>query len=143
MRRENDQVYAQNKNLTFENACQLIADEIDDICGYGKFAPKIEADILTFKGNPYAPYTFAPHLVETEVDEELGKVEVVKCWAAHDAGAIVNPIGTEGQIEGGVGMGIGQAFWEKLVRVDGVILNPNYRDYLLPGAKDVPFGCAS
>ncbi len=139
VRLENDQIYAQNKNLTFENACQLIADEIGDICGYGKFDPKIEADILTFKGNPYATYTFATHLVETEVDEELGKVEVVKCWAAHDAGAIVNPIGTEGQIEGGVVMGIGQAIWEKLERVDGVILNPNYRDYLLPGAKDVPF----
>ena len=143
VRLENDQITARNDILTFENACDLIADEIDDICGYGKFDPEIEADILTFKGNPYATYTFATHLVETEVDEELGKVEVVRCWAAHDAGTIVNPVGTEGQIEGGVVMGIGQAIWEKVVRKDGVILNPHYRDYLLPGAKDVPFEIAS
>ena len=36
-------------------------------------------------------------------------------------------------------MGIGQALWEKVVRENGTIMNPHYRDYLLPGAKDVPY----
>ena len=77
-------------------------------------------------------------MVEVEVDEELGQVDVVKAWTAHDAGTVVNPVGTEGQIEGGVVMGIGQALWERTVRKDGIIANPHYRDYLLAGAKDVP-----
>jgi CO/xanthine dehydrogenase Mo-binding subunit len=138
VRLENDQITALNDHLSFEAACKLIADEVGDICGYGKFDPDIEASILTFKGNPYATYTFGTHMVEVEVDEELGQVDVVKAWTAHDAGTVVNPVGTEGQIEGGVVMGIGQALWERTVRKDGIIANPHYRDYLLAGAKDIP-----
>jgi hypothetical protein len=59
-------------------------------------------------------------------------------WAAHDAGKIINPLSAEGQVEGGIGMGLGMAFWEKIVREDGRILNPNYLNYLLPGASDIP-----
>lgn len=138
VRLENDEIIAENNRLSFESACGMIASEIEDICGYGKFDPDIEVSILTFKGNPYPTYTYATHLVEVEIDEELGQIDVVKCWAAHDAGTVVNPLGAEGQIEGGVAMGMGQALWEKCVRKEGVICNPNYRDYLLPGAKDVP-----
>ena len=48
------------------------------------------------------------------------------------------PIGAEGQIEGGVVMGLGMALWEKVARDGGYIQNPGMRDYLLPGPKDVP-----
>ena len=138
VRLEDDEIIAENERLSFERACGLIAREIEHICGYGKFDPDIAVDILTFKGNPYPTYTYATQLVEVEVDEELGQVGLVRCWAAHDAGTIVNPLGAEGQIEGGVAMGAGQALWEKCNRKDGIITNPNYRDYLLPGVKDVP-----
>ena len=134
-----DQVTVKNDRLSFDEACQLIADEVDAISGYGKFDPDIEVSILTFKGDPYPTYTYATHLVEVEIDDELGLVDVVRCWAAHDAGTIINPIGTEGQVEGGVAMGLGQALWEKVVRENGYIMNPHYRDYLLPSAMDIPF----
>ena len=134
-----DRVIVGNDGLSFEQACTLIADEIEDIYGYGKFDPDIAMNILTFSGNPYATYTFGTDMVEVEVDEELGRVEVVRCWTAHDAGTVINPTGTEGQIDGGVVMGIGQALWERCMRKDGIIANPHYRDYLLPGVKDVPF----
>ena len=138
VRLENDRILAGNERMSFEDACRSIASEVGDICGYGKFDPDISVSILTFKGNPYPSYTYATHLAEVAVDEELGEVEVVKYWTAHDAGTVVNPTGAEGQIEGGVAMGIGQALWEKMVREDGITMNPHYRDYLLPGAKDVP-----
>ena len=138
VRLENDRVLAGNERIAFEDACRSISGEVGDICGYGKFDPDISVSILTFKGNPYPSYTYATHLAEVAVDEELGEVEVVKYWTAHDAGTVVNPTGAEGQIEGGVAMGIGQALWEKVIREDGIIANPHYRDYLLPGAKDVP-----
>lgn len=138
VRLENDQLVVRNEHLGFEDACRLIGDEIGQICGYGKFDPDIEIDILTFKGNPYPTYVYGTHLVEIEIDEELGQLNVVRCWCAHDAGTIVNPTGVEGQIEGGVAMGMGQALWEKVVRDNGHIMNPHYRDYLLPGPMDVP-----
>ena len=139
VRLENDRVTVANAVMSFEDACAAIGAKTADICGYGKFDPLIAADILTFKGNPYPTYTYATHLVEIEIDEELGQIDVVKCWTAHDAGTVVNPIGAEGQIEGGVIQGIAQTLWERTVRKDGIIANPNYRDYLLPGAKDVPY----
>ena len=139
VRLENDRILAGNERMSFEDACRSIASEVGDICGYGKFDPDISVSILTFKGNPYPSYTYATHLAEVAVDEELGEVEVVKYWTAHDAGTVVNPTGAEGQIEGGVAMGIGQALWEKMVREEGITMNPHYRDYLLPGAKDVPY----
>jgi len=134
----NDEVRVGENRLDFEAACQLIIDEIDSIEGYGKFDPDISVDITTFKGNPYATYTYATQLVEIEVDEELGSIRVPRVWAAHDGGMIVNPVGAEGQIEGGIAMGIGMALYEKIVRDEGFIMNPHYRDYLLPGSKDVP-----
>ena len=138
VRLEADTVTVDNEAMSFEEACRLVADEAPGIVGYGKFDPDIEADILTLKGNPYPTYTFATHLVEIEIDEALGSVALARVWAAHDAGTIVNPIGSEGQIEGGVAQGLGQAVMEKVVRENGYVVNPHYRDYLLPGAKDVP-----
>ena len=137
VRLQEDSVIARNERMTFEEACRLIGDDIDGIGGYGKFDPDIAVNILTFEGNPYPTYVFATHLVEIEVDTELGTTDLLKAWCAHDAGTIVNPTGAEGQIEGGVAMGVGQALWERVVRQDGYIMNPHYRDYLLPGAKDV------
>lgn len=134
----NDQVIANGERMSFEQACHLISDEINSISGYGKFDPDICVDITTFKGNPYATYTYATHLVEIEVDPELGSVDVLNVWASHDGGVIVNPIGAEGQVHGGVAMGMGMALWEKIIREDGRIMNPHYRDYLLAGAKDMP-----
>ncbi len=138
VRLDADTVTVGNEAMGFNEACRLIGDQAHEIMGYGKFDPDIEADILTFKGNPYPTYTFATHLVEVELDEELGSLELTRVWAAHDAGTIVNPAGTEGQIEGGVAQGLGQAVMEQVVRENGYITNPHYRDYLLPGAKDVP-----
>jgi len=137
VRLHEDSVIVRNERMSFENACQLIGDDIEQIGGYGKFDPDIAVDILTFKGNPYPTYVFATHLVEIETDTELGSVDLVKAWCAHDAGTIVNPTGAEGQVEGGVAMGVGQALWERVVREGGYIMNPHYRDYLLPSAKDV------
>ena len=139
VRLEDDTVTVRNERFAFADACALIEDAVDGIGGYGKFDPDIEVSILTFKGNPYPTYTFATHLVEAEIDDELGQVDVTRAWTAHDGGTIVNPIGAEGQVEGGVAMGLGQALWEKVVRQDGQIINAHYRDYLLPGAKDVPY----
>jgi CO/xanthine dehydrogenase Mo-binding subunit len=134
----NDAVVADGRHLKFEEACRLLADEIAAVAGYGKFDPDSALDIKTFMGDPYPTYTYATHLAEVEVDEETGRVELKAYWAAHDAGKLVNRRGAEGQVEGGVIMGLGMALWEKIVREDGHVLNPNYMNYLLPGARDIP-----
>jgi CO/xanthine dehydrogenase Mo-binding subunit len=138
IRIDNDRVIVKNRPISFEEACGQIADSVGQIKAYGVFNPDSELDFVTFRGDPYPTFTYATQLAEIEVDTETGKVEVPRFWAAHDAGRIVNPMGAEGQIEGGVVMGLGMALWEKLARSGGFVQNPSMRDYLLPGTKDSP-----
>ena len=85
-------------------------------------------------------YCFAAHFAEVEVDVRSGKVRVLKLVAAHDAGKVINPLGAENQIEGGVIQAIGFALTENEVfdRASGVCLNPNLVDYKLMTMKDIP-----
>ena len=93
------------------------------------------------KFHPYpampAP-SFCAHAVELAVDDETGEVSVKRYTAAHDVGKAINPTGCEGQIEGGVAMGLGLALMEELREVKGKVLNPTFADYLLPTAEDMP-----
>ena len=92
----------------------------------------------------FAPVTNAPpflaHFAEVEVDTETGQVEVLQIVAAHDLGLPINPLIVSGQIEGGVVQGIGCTMSEELVidQSTGQVLNPNFIDYKIPSALDIP-----
>jgi xanthine dehydrogenase molybdenum-binding subunit len=90
-----------------------------------------------FKGNMSMTYTFGTHGVRVKVDEETGKVKILKYVAAHDVGKAINPMLLEGQVYGGVMMGIGYALSEQVVLDKGENMNPNFRDYKILTAKDV------
>lgn len=77
---------------------------------------------------------------EVEVDPETGKVEIVAFSAADDFGNIVNPMIVEGQVQGGLAQGIGQALMENCVfDENGQLLSGSFMDYAMPRAEDVPF----
>jgi CO/xanthine dehydrogenase Mo-binding subunit len=79
------------------------------------------------------------HAVHVKVDRETGVVRVLKVAAAHDSGVILNPIGANGQVYGGVVMGIGQALTEGTqFDEDGRQRNPHLLDYKLVTASDTP-----
>ncbi|MYH70248.1 MAG: molybdopterin-dependent oxidoreductase [Gammaproteobacteria bacterium] len=82
--------------------------------------------------------SFCAHAVELAVDETTGEIDLKRYAAVHDVGKAVNPTGCEGQIEGGVAMGLGLAMMEELREVDGKVLNPSFADYLLISAEDMP-----
>jgi len=85
-----------------------------------------------------ACWMHAAHGVEVEVDENTGAVRILRIVAAHDVGRAINPIGCEQQIEGGVLMAVGQALCERMVMEKGKVLNPSFRDYKIPTARDLP-----
>ncbi|MBM4435045.1 MAG: xanthine dehydrogenase family protein, partial [Chloroflexi bacterium] len=85
-----------------------------------------------------ASYTFAAHACEVEVDPATGKVTVLDYVAAHDIGRAINPTLVEGQIIGGVAMGLGAALGEELIYEGGSPVNPAYVHYALPRAADMP-----
>jgi xanthine dehydrogenase molybdenum-binding subunit len=90
-----------------------------------------------FKGNMSMTYTFGTHGVRVKVDEETGKVKILKYVATHDVGKAINPLLLEGQVYGGVMMGIGYALSEQVILEKGENMNPNFRDYKILTAKDV------
>lgn len=90
-----------------------------------------------FRGNLSMTYTFGTHGVRVRVDEETGKVKILNYVAAHDVGRAINPMLLEGQVYGGVMMGIGYALTEQVILEKGECKNPNFRDYKILTAKDV------
>ena len=79
------------------------------------------------------------HAMIVKVDPETFLVEIEKYVVVHDCGKMINPLILEGQIQGGVAQGIGNAFYEQLhFDTNGALLNASLMDYLLPTASDVP-----
>jgi xanthine dehydrogenase molybdenum-binding subunit len=73
-----------------------------------------------------------------EVDRETGEVKVLKVVSVHDSGRIINPMAAEGQVHGGVHMGIGYALYEELVLEQGRVVNASFADYHVPTALETP-----
>ncbi len=91
-----------------------------------------------FKGDVSAAYAWATQVAEVEVDTQTGIVTLLKITGAHDVGRVLNRLGIEGQIEGGIVMGQGYALTENLIVENGVVRNPNFRDYKLVTAPEIP-----
>jgi CO/xanthine dehydrogenase Mo-binding subunit len=91
-----------------------------------------------FKGDVSAAYAWATQVAEIEVDTRTGVVKLLKITGAHDVGRVINRLGIEGQIEGGIVMGQGYALTENLIVENGVVRNPNLRDYKLVTAPEIP-----
>jgi len=83
-------------------------------------------------------YAYSTQMAEVVVDVQTGEVEVTDFVAAFDVGKAINPQGVEGQIGGGVAMGLGYALMEEVVLKDGYIQNLNLQDFLIPTMLDVP-----
>jgi xanthine dehydrogenase molybdenum-binding subunit len=102
------------------------------------YDPPTERQDREFRGNISVTYGFGTQGAEVEVDLETGKIHVLKMVVAFDVGRALNPMLLEGQIEGGLSMGIGYALLEKLVLEQGELKNPNFLDYKMPTVKDIP-----
>lgn len=103
------------------------------------FDPPTEmSDSETFLGNISMTYGFGTQAVLVEVDEETGRIDVLKVIAVHDGGRILNPIGAEGQIQGGIVMSLSYAMVEQLVLDEGMVMNPSFADYKLLTSMEIP-----
>ena len=111
--------------------------------GSGSPAPLPDCDASGCTGRlgmeSFLAPTFMTHAVRCKVDRATGVVRVLEVAAAHDSGRVLNRMGADGQVEGGVAMGIGMALTEgSQISDDGRNLNPYLLDYKLQTAADVP-----
>jgi len=102
------------------------------------YDPPTEPQDERHVGNISAAYGFGAHVAEVVVDTEIGLVQVLGLWCAHDVGRALNPAGVEGQVLGGAVMGLGLALTEELGIADGHVLHPSPREYGVLTALGVP-----
>ena len=81
---------------------------------------------------------FVAQIAEVEVDPETGEVRVLGLTTAHDVGRVLNPVGHQGQINGGVVQGLGYALMEELTVEDGRVATLSFGDYKIPTSLDIP-----
>jgi carbon-monoxide dehydrogenase large subunit len=99
--------------------------------------PGLEA--TAYFGPKYGATAFGTHAMILEVDPETMMIKIRKYVTVEDCGTVLNPLILEGQIHGGVSMGIGNAYYEQLhFDENGQLLNASFADYLIPSATEMP-----
>ncbi|MFO0987163.1 MAG: xanthine dehydrogenase family protein molybdopterin-binding subunit [Alphaproteobacteria bacterium] len=83
-------------------------------------------------------FAFGALVVDIEIDETTGKIEVKRAWSAADVGRAINPLAVEGQLEGAFVQGMGLALNEEMVWDGPRLANPTLMDYKVPTALDSP-----
>ncbi len=90
-------------------------------------------------GHPNVHYTVGAAAIKLKVDKETGKIHILKAVEAIDMGKAINPDLVKGQITGGLLQGLATVLYEDMRYDDnGKLLNPNFTDYKIPTAKDIP-----
>lgn len=114
-------------------------DKKEPIIGLGYYdPPTVTPDLETGQGASCISQTFCVIGVEVEIDLETGNIEVIKCVEATDVGKAINPMAIEGQVHGGIQMGLGMALTEIMIVTEGRLVNPNLTDYKIIPATDMP-----
>ena len=106
-----------------------------DLTGFGEFVVPLDLlDKETGQGTLYVVFTYGAAVVEVEVNTLTGKISVLDAAVAFQCGRAINRLGMEGQMEGGVGMGVGYALMEEYITGK----TKSWKDYPLPRSTDVP-----
>jgi len=132
----------QNLFMEFGEVAKIISYEKAGatVLGHGEFIPQNVSMVNpeTKTGNISCAYPFVAQVAEVEVNLKSGEVKVLSITAAHDLGKTINPLAAEGQVHGAIAQGIGFALTEELIVKEGKITNPNFKNYRVPRAKDIP-----
>ena len=110
------------------------------IIGRGSYFPpaKEPTTLLKEDGNFSPAYSFMTQAAEVEVDPTTGRIRLLRMVASHDCGRPINPLLVEGQLEGSVVGGMGQALYENVITEKGQVLNPTFLDYGIPTVMEMP-----
>jgi len=128
-----------DKAVPFARAVELGEAAHGVLAFPGSYAPPKRAG--KYKGGGVGPspcYSYSACVVELTVDEETGTVDLENVWIGHDIGRALNPLLVEGQVEGSVYMGIGEALMEEQVFRKNLHKQPSMLDYKSPTTLETP-----
>jgi 4-hydroxybenzoyl-CoA reductase subunit alpha len=133
---------AQDKGLTFQEVVTEALKDTGTITVTGNYSTIPESHGgKKYRGAAIGGtmgYSYSAQVVEVTVDEDTGVVTVDKVWVAHDCGKALNRLTVEGQVQGSVWMGMGQAMSEETGYHEGLLLTANMLDYRVPTIADSP-----
>ena len=127
------------RQISFVAAVQIAEEKHGALASVGSYTPpKLAGDYKGSGVGPSPAYSFSCAIAEVEVDLETGILEVSRLTCAHDLGRALNPVVCEGQIEGGMYMGYGEAVVEEQVFRKGLHHRPSLLEYKIPTSLDMP-----
>jgi CO/xanthine dehydrogenase Mo-binding subunit len=130
-------VHVNGTDLSFAEVGGLMREEgRDPKFTYDYKSPKTTP--LGEPGDKHFAYSFAAQAVEVEVNLDTGEVRVVRAIGATDVGKAINPLGLQGQVEGGVIMGIGHTLTEEFIVEEGQVFTDYLSRYRMPSIHHVP-----
>jgi CO/xanthine dehydrogenase Mo-binding subunit/CO/xanthine dehydrogenase FAD-binding subunit len=126
------------KPIKFEDAAEKAYGAGLNLSAYGWYSsPEVSWEESTGQGNAYFTYVYGCQVAEIEVDTFTGKINILNITAAHDVGKVINRLGAEGQVFGGVAQGIGYGILEDFNIQNGEVKSNNFDEYLIPTIKDI------
>jgi 4-hydroxybenzoyl-CoA reductase subunit alpha len=127
------------KGVSFVDAVWLAEEAYGPLGSTGGYKPpKIGSRFRRQSVGPSPAYSFTAQVAEVTVDPETGIVSVDRVWCAHDCGRALNRTIVEGQIEGCVYMGVGEALYEEQAYRNGVLVAPSLLEYKIPTLHETP-----
>ncbi len=127
------------EEVSFEEASVLAEARFGTLTTAGSYTPPKIAG--PYKGSGVGPspaYSYSACVVDLDADARTGLIKVNKVWIAHDVGRAINPLLVEGQVEGSVYMGLGEALMEEQVFRKGLHKWPSMLEYKSPTFLDMP-----
>jgi selenium-dependent xanthine dehydrogenase len=110
--------------------------ELEPIAAYEYEAP--ETKPLGEGGDMHFAFAFAAQAAQVQVNKKTGEVKVLQVVSANDVGKAVNPLGLQGQVEGGIMMGIGHALMENFIVEEGFVISDRLARYRIPSIVHTP-----
>lgn len=126
--------------LDFSQVVTLTKASGANLSAYGwHVAPDIHWDEEKGCGNPYFTWVYGCQVADIAIDTRTGKITINSVTAAHDVGKVINKVGFEGQVYGGIAQGmVGYGMLEEFNTEHGEVKSENFDTYLLPTIKDMP-----
>lgn len=139
-----EQIRFENGNVHVNGHSLSYADVYREMTSLGQ-QPRVRYEYEAPKTKPlgeggdmHFAFSFAAQAAEVEVNKLTGEVRVLRVISANDVGAAINPLGLQGQVEGGVMMGLGNCLTEEFIVEDGQVVTDHLARYRVPGIMLTP-----
>ena len=134
-------VIGTDRTLDFAQCVQAALVDTGTLMVKGTWSTPPETQGGKFRGaavGSTAGFSYGAVVAQVAVDEDTGLVTVEQLWVAHDCGRAINPLAVEGQVQGAVWMGMGQALSEQTQHHEGLPVRANLLDYRMPTIAESP-----